>query len=702
MKTIRFISICLAVALTVSALAVAPAAAEDAIYFQRFTESLRAGYGNAPDDVYHNSDYSVTFKNINASEQKQCYYALERENAKNALQTANSIGGSGKLYCTVQLESCVNKDGVPTDGEIKIWIDTKGNEKNDPQAVEWQSPGTTVTYELDVSGLDIDQVDGMYIGIMNYQEPGGIAPVVTYSPVSTEPVELDDDIIHAEFLYVENNDGTLTMIQYRGDGADVQIPAEDNGKKVTAIGAEAFNYNTKIKTVTVPDGVTTIGDYAFRYCSGLQKVTLPDSVTTIGKYAFTGCTALQSVNLTDAVRIIGDGAFLNCESLTDVHIPNQLQSFANRVFYGCKSLGEIQLPNAVKTVGALSFGGIPELKVTGYSSAPLKTFFIKWGFDFETVNGGDVNKDGKINGKDALLLRQYIARFPVTLDQNAADLTEDGKVNSRDSLLLRQYVVQCEDIIPLDPSLSDLDKQRALYTLTWSDEFDGDKLDKTKWGYEGSSTHRNNELQTYCDLDSERNVYLEDGNMVIEARKENRNGYQYTSGSVHTKRKHLFQYGMFEISARLPKGKGVWPAFWLLGVDPRTGNDAWPRTGELDILEMIGGEVEDSTAHGTIHTTDENGNHISQGSSMVLDSGTFNDAFHTFGVIWTETEVYWYVDETIYFYADMTDPNYDKAFNTYEAYIIINLAIGGSWAGTPAATTKFPARYYIDYVRVYQ
>ena len=71
-------------------------------------------------------------------------------------------------------------------------------------------------------------------------------------------------------------------------------------------------------------------------------------------------------------------------------------------------------------------------------------------------------------------------------------------------------------------------------------------------------------------------------------------------------------------------------------------------------------------------------------------------------MIWTETEVYWYVDDIIYFYADMTDPNYDKAFNTYEAYIIINLAIGGSWAGTPAPTTEFPARYYIDYVRVYQ
>ncbi|MBK8567006.1 MAG: family 16 glycosylhydrolase [Saprospiraceae bacterium] len=234
----------------------------------------------------------------------------------------------------------------------------------------------------------------------------------------------------------------------------------------------------------------------------------------------------------------------------------------------------------------------------------------------------------------------------------------------------------------------------AGYNLVWQDEFNGTSIDETSWIHEeGASGWGNNELQYYSDKSS--NSYVSDGKLVIEARKESLNGAPYTSARMKTQGRHEFQYGRIDIRAKLPTGKGIWPALWMLGDDIATVS--WPRCGEIDIMEIIGSEP--ATLHGTVHW-DNNGSYANYGKSTMLANGTFADKYHVFTIIWDEQYIKWLLDDVEFNIIDIT-PAALSEFH-HEFFFLFNIAVGGNWPGSPDATTIFPQQMKVDYVRVFQ
>jgi beta-glucanase (GH16 family) len=235
----------------------------------------------------------------------------------------------------------------------------------------------------------------------------------------------------------------------------------------------------------------------------------------------------------------------------------------------------------------------------------------------------------------------------------------------------------------------------AGWVLDWSDEFDGQALDHGKWVEElGGHGFGNNELQFYTARPE--NVRVEDGKLVIEARREDWEGKHYTSARIKTAGLLERTHGRYEARIRIPRGQGIWPAFWLLGADCKT--TGWPRCGEIDIMENIGKEP--GTVHGTIHGPGFSGDQGFGGPDS-LETGAFADGFHVFAVEWEPREIRWYRDGILYHTAR---PDMVKGEWVYEHpfFVILNLAVGGNWPGNPDAGTVFPQRMLVDYVRVYR
>ena len=228
------------------------------------------------------------------------------------------------------------------------------------------------------------------------------------------------------------------------------------------------------------------------------------------------------------------------------------------------------------------------------------------------------------------------------------------------------------------------------WTLVWNDEFSGVMVDPAKWEYEvNGDGGGNNELQYYTSRS--QNSYIDSGALVIEARKEDYLGKGYTSARMRTKLKGDWTYGRFDIRAKLPYGQGLWPAIWMLPTDSEYGG--WPLSGEIDIMELLGQETD--KVYGTIHFASGTGAHQQSGGSMTLAKGTFAEDYHTFTVVWDTAGITWYVDGVNYFTTAHQKP-FDKRF-----HILLNVAVGGDWPGSPDAFTTFPQKMYVDYVRVY-
>jgi beta-glucanase (GH16 family) len=243
------------------------------------------------------------------------------------------------------------------------------------------------------------------------------------------------------------------------------------------------------------------------------------------------------------------------------------------------------------------------------------------------------------------------------------------------------------------PTVNDSIPELLGWKLVWNDEFNEGTLDSSKWEYEvygGGSG--NNELQYYTDRQS--NSYIENGALIIGALKEEYQGSHYTSARVRTKYKGDWKYGHFEIRAKLPYGKGLWPAIWMMPTDGVYGG--WPRSGEIDIMECLG----DNTwkVYGTVHFADSYGNHLSVGSnySLPMDSASFAGNFHVFTIEWDSTSIHWFVDGNEYYLVSTSAP-FDQRF-----HLILNVAVGGNWPGNPNEFTTFPQIMAVDYVRVYQ
>ncbi len=242
---------------------------------------------------------------------------------------------------------------------------------------------------------------------------------------------------------------------------------------------------------------------------------------------------------------------------------------------------------------------------------------------------------------------------------------------------------------------------QSCFELVWSDEFNiPGKPDSTKWTYEvGNNNGNNNESQYYTKRIE--NARIEDSALIIEARKEAYSGFQYTSARINTYANNLsWKYGKIEARMKLPYGQGIWPAFWMLGKSYYNGI-GWPACGEIDIMELIGGgEGKDDKVYATLHWADANNNYASYGKSMQLNQGIFADTYHTFSLEWNETTIKCFLDEIQYYIIDITPAALSEFKNNF--FIILNLAVGGNWPGYPSASTVFPQKFYIDYVRVYQ
>ncbi len=236
----------------------------------------------------------------------------------------------------------------------------------------------------------------------------------------------------------------------------------------------------------------------------------------------------------------------------------------------------------------------------------------------------------------------------------------------------------------------------AGWSLVWADEFNGGAVNPDHWTYDlGAGGWGNNELQSYAAA----HATVQDGELRITARK-NADG-SYSSARLKTQGRLAWTYGKFAARLRLPQGQGIWPAFWMLGTNITTVG--WPKCGEIDIMEMIGGgENRDDSAYGTIHW-DANG-HASVGSSRIelVDPEIFHDNYHVFEVEWTPTSIAWKIDgvETARVSIDRTVwPEMEEFHQPF--FIILNLAVGGNWPGSPDASTVFPQTLAVDWVRVY-
>ncbi|NDW08729.1 family 16 glycosylhydrolase [Dysgonomonas sp. 520] len=238
------------------------------------------------------------------------------------------------------------------------------------------------------------------------------------------------------------------------------------------------------------------------------------------------------------------------------------------------------------------------------------------------------------------------------------------------------------------------------YKLVWSDDFDGTALNTEKWRYEtGGNGWGNQELQYYTDRTD--NVRLEDGYLIIEAKKENQGNNKYTSGRIITKGKAQFTYGKMEARISLPSGNGTWPAFWMLGT-----RGGWPGCGEIDIMEHVGKEP--TMISHALHTANRNGMNGKNWNSKDYFQGV-EGSFHTYGVEWIEKEdrgfdcIKFFVDgvETATCFQGI-DNRADWPFNN-EFFLILNVAIGGSWGGTvDDSIFDKPVQMKVDWVKVYQ
>ncbi|MGD0038524.1 MAG: family 16 glycosylhydrolase [Bacteroidota bacterium] len=237
------------------------------------------------------------------------------------------------------------------------------------------------------------------------------------------------------------------------------------------------------------------------------------------------------------------------------------------------------------------------------------------------------------------------------------------------------------------------------YKLVWSDEFDGTVLDLTKWEYQignGSGGWGNNEKEYY----RSENAIVNNGYLKIVAKKENFGGFNYTSARISTIHKGDWRYGKIEMRAKMPVGKGMWPAFWMMPTDNIYGE--WAASGEIDIMEYLGHDS--TTVYGTLHFGDSWPSNTSKGMPYSLSNSDFNDNFHTYTLIWEEGKIQWFVDGELY----QTQTSWYTSGGNYPApfdqqfHILLNLAVGGNWPGDPDASTVFPQEYDIDYVRVYQ
>ena len=251
------------------------------------------------------------------------------------------------------------------------------------------------------------------------------------------------------------------------------------------------------------------------------------------------------------------------------------------------------------------------------------------------------------------------------------------------------------------PVVNEWDKEG--WALVWNDEFDAPALNLEKWSYEiGGHGWGNNELQYYSDDDS--TAFIRDGKLVLRADIVPQgtgsavNLRYFSSARLRTSGKGDWRYGRIEVKAKLALGQGIWPAIWMLPTDWMYGG--WPESGEIDIMEHVG--YDPGRVHGSIHTGSYNHKiNTQRGGSKLLDK--ISSKFYVYAIEWYEDRIDFLIDDAKYF-SFQNDGKND--FNTWpfnqRFHLLINIAVGGDWPGSPDETTQFPTEMEVEYVRVYE
>lgn len=238
------------------------------------------------------------------------------------------------------------------------------------------------------------------------------------------------------------------------------------------------------------------------------------------------------------------------------------------------------------------------------------------------------------------------------------------------------------------------------WTLFWDDEFEGPAgrlPDSGRWAFDIGTNWGNGQLE--CDTNRPENVSLDGaGHLAITARLESYAGCNYTSGRIKTEGLFSQNGGRFEARMRLPSGRGMWPAFWLLGANYTTV--AWPGCGEIDIMEYRGQEP--TIVHGSLHGPGYSGGNAIT-NSYTAPGAPLDAAFHVYAVEWSSTRIQWSIDDVVYATVTPGDlPGGSSWVFNHPFFIILNLAVGGNYVGPPDASTTFPQQLLVDYVRVYR
>ncbi|HEY9061035.1 MAG TPA: carbohydrate binding domain-containing protein [Pseudobacteroides sp.] len=335
---------------------------------------------------------------------------------------------------------------------------------------------------------------------------------------------------------------------------------------------------------------------------------------------------------------------------------------------------------------------------------------------------GDVPKkgvqDSMINMIDVTVLASaFYATSSDPIYSPFADFNLDENIDMHDVIILAKHfgatTADYPAIIPITaqsptptnttvptPTPTNINTSLAPYTLAWSDDFDGDSINSDNWNVADTNVVYNNELEAY----KTANAYVQDGNLVLEAKKEAYLGKNYTSGKVFTKGKQAWTYGRFEIKAKMPESQGIWPAIWMLPEDDNIYG-GWPQGGEIDILELLGHQP--NKIYGTVHYGNP---HASGQGEYTLQSGKFSDSYHIYAFEWDPGEMRWYIDGTLYhtekswYTRDENEADsitYPAPFNR-DFHLILNVAVGGDWPGNPDSTTILPSKMFVDYIKVYE
>jgi beta-glucanase (GH16 family) len=242
------------------------------------------------------------------------------------------------------------------------------------------------------------------------------------------------------------------------------------------------------------------------------------------------------------------------------------------------------------------------------------------------------------------------------------------------------------------------------WQLVWSDEFTSKQLESKTWNKQVVEAGQfNEEWQRYTD--DEKNAYIDHNCLVIKAihEGEKHGENKYSSARLNTAGKQSWRYGKIAARVQLPYGKGLWPAFWMLGAncDENGGDTPWPFCGEIDIYEMYGSK-DDGAVEANIHYANLSGKHAMNNPSetFTLATGKFSEAFHVFEIEWDEEKITWLVDGKPYAQSIISDEEFNEFHR--EFFILFNIAVGGTWAGRPDESNVFPQYMYVDWVRVYK